>query len=135
LPTASAVCADLVDLGRVLSAAASDPVPILGIATAALTPQPIVPAEDVTCAWYLRLVVSDRPGVMAEITRLLGDSGISIESLIQRPPVANSSHVTVVMLTDVVTGGQIQSAVLNIEALPALQGEVTCLRVESFEGA
>lgn len=135
LPTASAVCGDLVDLGRILSTAASDPVPILGVTTGALVPQPVVPAEDVTCAWYLRLVVADRPGVMAEITRLLGDSGISIESLIQRPPVANSSQVTVVMLTDVVAGGQIQSAVSDIEALPALQGEVTCLRVESFEGA
>ncbi len=135
LPTASAVCGDLLDLGRVLSRAPADPIPILGIPTSDLRSLPVVLPGDVTCAWYLRLVVADRPGVMAEITRLLGDSGISIESLIQRPPKADSSHVTVVMLTDTVTGRQIESAVADIAALSALQGGVTTLRVESFEEA
>ena len=135
LPTASAVCGDLVDLGRTLAGITGDPVPILGIPTADLTAQPLLSPDAVTCPWYLRLVASDRPGVMAEITRLLGDSGISIESLIQRPPQGDASHVTVVMLTDRVSGGQIGSAVAEIEMLSALKGGVTTLRVENFEEA
>ena len=94
---------------------------------------PLVPRDEVAGVWYLRLVVEDRPGVMAEITGLLSERGISIESLIQRPPVAGSSQVTVVILTDSVVCGRLDAAICDMESLPALSGSVVRLRVESFK--
>ena len=133
LPTASSVCSDLLDLGRVLSHSKVDPMPTLGVPSDELQTLPLIPRDEVKGVWYLRLVVEDRPGVMAEITGLLSERGISIESLIQRPPTAGSSQVTVVILTDSVACGQLDSAIRNMEALPTLSGSVVRLRVESFQ--
>jgi homoserine dehydrogenase len=133
LPTASSVCSDLMDLGKVLNHTKIDPAPILGVPSDQLQALPLVPRHEVAGVWYLRLVVEDRPGVMAEITGLLSERGISIESLIQRPPVAGSSQVTVVILTDSVVCGRLDAAICDMESLPALSGSVVRLRVESFK--
>jgi len=135
LPTASSVCGDLTDLGRVLTHSKVDPTPTLGVPCDQLKRLPLVPRDAVKGVWYLRMVVEDRPGVMAEITGVLSERGISIESLIQRPPAAGSSHVTVVILTDAVVCGQLDSAIIDMESLPALMGSVVRLRVESFKEA
>ena len=133
LPTASSVCSDLLDLGKILNHTKIDPAPILGVPSDQLQALPLVPRDEVAGVWYLRLVVEDRPGVMADITGLLSERGISIESLIQRPPVAGSSQVTVVILTDSVACGPLDAAICDIESLPALSGSVVRLRVESFK--
>jgi homoserine dehydrogenase len=133
LPTASSVCSDLLDLGKILNHTKIDPAPILGVPSDQLQALPLVPRDEVAGVWYLRLVVEDRPGVMAEITGLLSERGISIESLIQRPPVAGSSQVTVVILTDSVACGRLDAAICDMESLPALSGSVVRLRVESFK--
>ena len=133
LPTASSVCSDLLDLGKILNHTKIDPAPILGVPSDQLQSLPLVPRDEVAGVWYLRLVVEDRPGVMAEITGLLSERGISIESLIQRPPVAGSSQVTVVILTDSVACGRLDAAICDMESLPALSGSVVRLRVESFK--
>ena len=135
LPTASSVCGDLMDLGRVLNHSPVDPTPTLGVLSDQLQALPLIPRHEVVGVWYLRLVVEDRPGVMAEITGLLSARGISIEQLIQHPPAEGSSHVTVVVLTDSVMCGHLDSAILDIESLPALSGSVVRLRVESFKEA
>jgi homoserine dehydrogenase len=135
LPTASSVCGDLMDLGRVLKNSPVDPVPPLGVPSDQLRTLPLIPRHEVEGVWYLRLVVEDRPGVMAEITGLLSARGISIEQLIQRPPVEGSSHVTVVILTDSAVCGHLDSAICDMESLPTLNGSVVRLRVESFKEA
>jgi homoserine dehydrogenase len=135
LPTASSVCGDLMDLGRVLKNSPVDPVPPLGVPSDQLQTLPLIPRHEVEGVWYLRLVVEDRPGVMAEITGLLSARGISIEQLIQRPPVEGSSHVTVVILTDSAVCGHLDSAICDMESLPTLNGSVVRLRVESFKEA
>lgn len=134
LPTASAVWGDVVDLCRELGRGQRCPIPALGVLQAALTDIERVSKGDVVSAWYLRLLASDKPGVMAEITRLLGSQGISIESLIQHPPEAGVEHVQIVILTDHAAGSRIEKALGEIEKLQAIGEHVVALRVESFGG-
>ncbi len=133
LPTASAVWGDLVDLGRELGRGQSCPIPALGVPQEVLKDPQRVSKGDVESAWYLRFFAQDKPGVMAEITRLLGSQGISIESLIQRPPKAGADRVHVVIITDRVAGKCIESALNAIEALETVGEHVVALRVENFE--
>ncbi|MAT65835.1 MAG: homoserine dehydrogenase, partial [Gammaproteobacteria bacterium] len=81
-PTASAVVADIVDVTRVLTADPENRVPHLAFQPDALSDLPILPMDDVETAYYLRLCAADRPGVMADVARILGDGGISIEAVI-----------------------------------------------------
>ena len=133
LPTASAVCADLADLAKSLGGRVA--APTFGLPTDALRPLATLSRGEIEGAWYLRLEVEDRAGVMAEITRTLGEYGISIEALIQRPPSPGSSQVTVVIITDRVATQSMDEAAESIEALDALRGALQRIRVESFEEA
>jgi homoserine dehydrogenase len=135
LPTASAVCGDVTDIAQHVARGTTDARPVLGLPTQALQSLPRVSRDDVQSEWYLRMVVSDQPGAMADITRLLGNEGISIESLIQRPPKSGAKEVSVVIITDRASGSGIQRAVDAIEQLEALAGSITMLRVEAFEGS
>ena len=135
LPTASAVCGDVTDIAQHVARGTTDARPVLGLPTQALLSLPRVSRDDVQSEWYLRMVVSDQPGAMADITRLLGNEGISIESLIQRPPKSGAKEVSVVIITDRASGSGIQRAVDAIEQLEALAGSITMLRVEAFEGS
>ncbi len=134
-PTASAVCADIVDLARELGADQHCVIPPLGVPASNLIDRELVPKDAVESAWYLRLMVDDKPGVMADITRLLGAEGISIESLIQKPPRSAEVEVPVVILTDRATGYAIEQAASNIAALPAVRSDLAKLRVENFQGS
>ena len=133
LPTASAVCADLADLAKSLGGRVA--APTFGLPTDALRPVAALSRGEIEGAWYLRLEVEDRAGVMAEITRTLGEHGISIEALIQRPPSPGSSQVAVVIITDRVATQSMDEAAESIEALEALRGALQRIRVESFEEA
>ena len=133
LPTASAVCGDVIDLARELGQGQRCPIPPLGVAMSELKAAPSVPRGEVETAWYLRLVVEDRPGVMSDVTRLLGEQGISIESLIQKPPATGASSVQVVILTDRAEAARLDQAVAGIEQLSAVQTVAGRLRVEDFE--
>jgi homoserine dehydrogenase len=77
-PTASAVVADLIDIAR------GRATPVWGAASGALTAAPSVPMEAHVGAYYLRLMVVDRPGVIADVSAVLRDAGISLESMLQR---------------------------------------------------
>ena len=134
-PTASAVCADIVDLARELGADQHCVIPPLGVPASNLIDRELVPKDAVESAWYLRLMVDDKPGVMADITRLLGAEGISIESLIQKPPRSAEVEVPVVILTVRATGYAIEQAASNIAALPAVRSDLAKLRVENFQGS
>lgn len=132
LPTASAVMGDVVDLARLLGRGETPSVPALGVPQAELVSPQLLPRGDVVTGWYLRLTADDRAGVMADITRLLGAEGISIESLLQRPPAPGSTRVYVVILTDKASCARLERAAAAIEALDSVQGSVTRLRVEDF---
>jgi len=129
-PTASAVVADLVDVTRTLTADPENRVPHLAFQPDALSDLPILPMEDVETAYYLRLCAADRPGALADVTRILGVSGISIEAVIQKEPPEGEENVAVILLTRRVREKQMNAAIAEIEALEAIGGEVTRIRVE-----
>jgi homoserine dehydrogenase len=135
LPTASAVCGDVADVAQHMARGIGDSLPVLGQPVSELQELATVPRGEVESEWYLRMVVADEPGAMADITRLLGDQDISIESLIQRPPETGSTQVSVVIVTDRAPGAAIDRATSAIAALDATHGSITMLRIESFEAA
>ncbi|MEK9927345.1 MAG: homoserine dehydrogenase [Halieaceae bacterium] len=135
LPTASAVCGDVADVAQHMARGIGDSLPVLGRPVSELQELATVPRGEVESEWYLRMVVADEPGAMADITRLLGDQDISIESLIQRPPETGSTQVSVVIVTDRAPGAAIERATSAIAALDATHGSITMLRIESFEAA
>ena len=127
-PTASAVVADIVDVTRVMTADPGNRVPHLAFQPDALTDEPILPMAAIETAYYLRLCAEDRPGVLADVTRILGDKGISIEAILQKE--ADDAQVPVIILTHVVQEGRMNEAIAAIEALDAINGAVTRIRVE-----
>jgi homoserine dehydrogenase len=132
-PTASAVVADIIDVVRTLTADPENRVPHLAFQPGALADLPILPMEEVETAYYLRMLAVDRPGVLADVTRILGDSGISIEAIIQKEPAEDATDVPVIMLTRQVKEKQMNEAIARIEALDALHGPVTRIRVEHLD--
>lgn len=129
-PTASAVVADVVDVVRVLTADPENRVPHLAFQPDSLTDTPVLAMEDINTAYYLRMQVSDKPGVMADITRILGDAGISIEAILQKEPAAGAERASVILLTHVVKERAMNRAISQIEALDSIDGAVTRIRLE-----
>ena len=130
--TASAVVADIVDVVRALTADPENRVPHLAFQPDQLSDQPILPMDAVETAYYLRLQVEDRPGVLADITRIFGEAGISIEAVLQKEPAEGESNVSLIMLTQRVKEQNMNGALAAIEKLDAITGEVTRIRMESL---
>jgi len=129
-PTASAVVADLVDVVRALTADPENRVPHLAFQPDALDDTPILPMSEVETAYYLRMQAEDRPGVLADVTRILADADISIEAIIQKEQAPEAQHVPVIMLTHGVREGRMNEAIRRIEGLGSINGAVTRIRVE-----
>lgn len=129
-PTASAVVADVVDVVRTLTADRDNRVPHLAFQPSELSDAEVLPVEQIESAYYLRLQAVERPGVMAHITRILGEKGINIEAVIQKP--IRESQVPVILLTQRVVESTMNEALREIEALPDVVGEVTRIRVEQL---
>lgn len=132
-PTASAVVADLVDVTRVLTADPENRVPHLAFQSDALADVDILPMGKVETAYYLRMQAADRPGVLAEVTRILGDLGISIEAILQKEPVSGADTVPIIMITHRILEQQMNDAIGKIEALDTIQGEVIRIRLETLD--
>ena len=133
-PTASAVVADIVDVARALTSDPENRVPHLAFQPDEMADLPILPMVEVETAYYLRLQVEDQPGVMARIATVLADAGISIEAIKQKEPEQGESYVPLVMLTHRVLEKQMNSAIVEIEALESVNGQVTRIRVEQLAG-
>ena len=129
-PTASAVVADLVDVTRTLTADPENRVPHLAFQPDALSDLNIHPVEDIETAYYLRLCAVDRPGVLADVTRILGALGISIEAVIQKEPLEDQQQVAIILLTRRVQEKHMNAAIAQIEALDSIEGKVTRIRLE-----
>lgn len=134
-PTASAVVADIVDVVRVLTSDPENRVPHLAFQPDSLSDLPILKMEDVETAYYLRMQAKDEPGVLADVTRILGDKGISIEAIIQKEPEGDSADANVIMLTHTVVEKQMNEAIQQIESLDTISGEVVRIRMESLEAS
>jgi homoserine dehydrogenase len=131
-PTASAVVADLLDVTRLITADPGHRVPHLAFQPDQLSDVPILPIGEVETSYYLRMRVLDKPGVLARITRILADSRISIDAMVQKEPGEGEQRVDIVMLTHRAVEKNVDKAMARIERLPTVVGKVTRIRLEEL---
>ena len=131
-PTASAVIADLVDVTRMHTADPEHRVPHLAFQPNAMADLKILPMDEVQTSYYLRLRVQDKPGVLADITRILADEQISIDAVIQKEPGEGEDQTDLIMLTHQTREKRINAAIKKIEALGVVAGKVIKLRLEEL---
>jgi homoserine dehydrogenase len=132
-PTASAVIADLVDVARTLTTDPGNRVPHLAFQSDQLSDTPVLPMEEVETAYYLRMRAADKPGVLADVSRILADQGISIEAVLQKEPAAGEAEATIIMLTHRVLERAMNGAIRRIEALDSIAGGVKRIRMETMK--
>jgi homoserine dehydrogenase len=130
--TASAVIADLVDVTRMLTADPEQRVPHLAFQPDRLHDTPILPMGKVETAYYLRLSAFDRPGVMADVTRILADNSISIDAMLQKEAEEGEDVVDVIILTHRCLEEQANAAIAKIEALTSMANKVVRIRLEEL---
>ncbi|HYN11923.1 MAG TPA: homoserine dehydrogenase [Burkholderiales bacterium] len=131
-PTASAVVADLVDVTRLITADPEHRVPHLAFQPDQLSDTPVLAIGEVETSYYLRMRVLDKPGVLANITRILANSKISIEAMVQKEPGEGESRVDIVMLTHRALEKNVDRAMARIEKLATVVGSVTRIRMEAL---
>ena len=132
-PTASAVVADLVDVTRLDTADPGHRVPHLAFQPQSVSDTPVLPMDEVQSGYYLRLRVADVTGVLADITRILADSGISIDALLQKESeqIADNGETDVVIITHTTLEKNVNAAIARIEALTTVVSGVTKLRIQT----
>lgn len=131
LPTASAIVADLVDVARALTVDPTNRVPHLAFQPTHLDDISILPINETSCPFYVRLSVRDEVGVLALITRTLADHGVSLESVIQKDGV-EGEPVALILLTHSVRERDVLSALSQIEQQTFVVGKTVVLRCETL---
>ena len=132
-PTASAVVADLVDVARLAKADPEHRVPHLAFQPDAMSSLPILPMSEIETGYYLRLRVEDKPGVLADVTRILADQQISIDAMLQREPEEGEGETDIIILTHVCKESSADAAIAKIEGLSAQKGKVKRIRLEELQ--
>jgi len=131
-PTASAVVADLVDVTRMHTADPENRVPHLAFQPDQVRDVPILPMEEVETSYYLRIRAEDKPGVLADVARILADQGISIGAMIQKEAPAGEEATDIIMLTHRTLEKRTNAAIAKIKSLPTIQGKIVRLRMEEL---
>ena len=131
-PTASSVIADLVDITRLATADPEHRVPHLAFQPNAMTDIAILPMSEITTSYYLRMHVADQPGVLADLTRILAERGISIDAMLQKEPAEGETHTDIIMLTHQTQEKNVTAAIEKMEALNSVVGTVTKIRLENL---
>ncbi len=131
-PTASAVIADLVDVTRMHTADPEHRVPHLAFQPDQMTDLPFLPMGEVETSYYLRMRVEDKPGVLADITRILADRDISIDAMIQKEPEEGEAQTDIILLTHRSVENRLTDAIARIEALPTVRGKIVRIRMETL---
>ncbi len=132
-PTASAVIADLVDISRLINSSPDQRVPYFAFEKGQMSDEPVLDIGDVVTSYYLRIRASDRPGVLADISRILADNNVSIEAMRQREPMGKDELVNIIILTHVTQERNIRAALERIEKLESVNGKVVMLRMEHLD--
>ena len=127
--TASAVVADLVDVALNLKSGSVQRVPAFREGAQF---RQLLPMDNVVSRYYLRLHVTDKPGVVASISRILGDKGISISSIMQHEDPCDTNAVPVMILTHKIQEAKIKAAIKELEELDAVKEKVKLLRIEDI---
>ena len=134
-PTASAVIADLVDIARLASADPDHRVPHLAFQPSAMQDLAVLPIDEVVTSFYLRLQVADEAGVLARITGILAEHGISIDALLQRPNEGGHEGATrtdVIILTHETVEGRMTRAIALMQSLPTVLAKIIRIRKEDL---
>ena len=131
-PTASSVIADVVDITRLASADPEHRVPYLAFQPNALSDLTVLPISEVFTSYYLRMRVEDKPGVLADVTKILAEFSISIDAMLQKEPAEGESRTDIIMLTHQTQEKNVDAAIARIEALSSVTGSVTKLRLEEL---
>jgi homoserine dehydrogenase len=131
-PTASAVIADLVDIARLSAADPEHRVPHLAFQPDAMSDIPILPMEDITTSYYLRIRVADKLGVLANVTRILADATISVDAMLQKEPDEGETQTDIIILTHQTQERNVLAAIAQIEALTTVVGKVAKIRLEEL---
>jgi len=131
-PTASAVIADLVDVTRLHTSDPEHRVPHLAFQPDQIAELPMLPIDEVETSYYLRLRVQDKPGVLADVTRILADQSISIDAMLQREPEEGESQTDIIILTHLTIEKNMNAAIAKVESLDSVTGKVTRLRLENL---
>ncbi|MFZ9429377.1 MAG: homoserine dehydrogenase [Burkholderiaceae bacterium] len=131
-PTASAVIADLVDITRLHTADHGHRVPYLAFQPGELADTPVLPMEQVVTSFYLRLVVADQAGVLAQITSLLAAHDISIDAVLQRESAEGENQTDLIILTHNTIEGRMNSALVDMQALPSVLATIVKVRKEEL---
>lgn len=126
-PTASAVVADLVDVVKLI-ASGRRPHPILG----ELNDVVWLDMDKTVSSYYLRIGVVDKPGVLADVTRIFADNGISVETMLQKEAPLEVGRTELVILTHSTVEGNVRKAIEAIEKLESVHGKVVMLRKEEL---
>lgn len=132
-PTASSVIADIVDIARFIDVDSSIRIPALAFHPGHIDEMPVLPIAEVNTAYYMRMSVQDQPGVLSKIASILSDNGVSIESMVQKPPQEGADYVTLIIMSNVVKEHTLQKSLNEIEALSSVLGTITRIRVESLK--
>jgi homoserine dehydrogenase len=131
-PTASAVVADLVDITRLATADPDHRVPHLAFQPGMLAATPILPIDKVVTAFYLRLVVADKAGVLARITGILADNDISIDAVLQRESAEGEKQTDLIILTHDTVEGRMTAALAQMQALRTVLAPIVRIRKEEL---
>ncbi|MFA9273436.1 MAG: homoserine dehydrogenase [Candidatus Aquirickettsiella gammari] len=131
-PTASSVIADVVDITRLATADPEHRVPYLAFQPNALSDLKVLPISEVFTSYYLRMRVDDKPGVLADVTKILAEFSISIDAMLQKEPAEGESRTDIIMLTHQTQEKNVDAAIARIEALSSVTGKVTKLRLEEL---
>ena len=129
-PTASAVVADLVDVARAMDIDVKDRVAMLGFQPESLEDTVVVSADEFETSYYVRMLADDRPGVLADVTRIFADNEISIEAVIQKEPAEGQTRACLIMMTSLIIEKNMSQALAQIEALESIEGDVVKIRLE-----
>jgi homoserine dehydrogenase len=131
-PTASAVIADLVDITRLHTADPDHRVPHLAFQPGELHDTPILGIDEVITAFYLRLVVADKAGVLARITGILAENDISIDAVLQRESAEGERQTDLIILTHDTVEGRMKAALAQMQALPTVLAPIVRIRKEEL---
>ncbi len=129
-PTASSVVADLMDIARLSHAGVEARVPFLGFQDE--IDLPVLPIAEIESAYYVRLRASDKPGVLAAVTKILADRNISIDAMLQKEPADTETEADIVILTHITIEKNMDAAILEIEAHSSIVGKLVKIRMESL---
>ena len=130
MPTASAVVADLMEISREIQRRQAGAVAPLSYLPQHIVPKESVPDSEISSRVYLRLATQDEPGVLSLVTGALGDEGVGIASIIQRPPEGAGADVAVIVLTHEASEAALGRALAKIEALSVVRGQPRVIRIE-----